>query len=160
MPVSLFSDPNAFRALVLWVTSVSEKICHVYFTTACLSHNVSSCRSQIEAWLSTALLNSQPLLATYPFLPVFSACCFHDFWGRGKFSPFSPSAHTLLLPHPADRGRNGAGDCQQSKRRAVRVWGAALSAVCYALESSLQPSGGPGSIIWETLTGRNRLSLF
>lgn len=94
------------------------------------------------------------------FLPLFSACHFNGFWGKGKFSPFSSSAHGLRLPHPASRGWKGAGDWWQSEGRATCDTAAALSEVCYAPESSLQPSGGPGSIIWDTLTGRNRLSLF
>lgn len=32
--------------------------------------------------------------------------------------------------------------------------------MCYTPERSLPPLGGPGSIIWQTLTGRNKLSLF
>lgn len=145
----------------MWsVISASETIHHIYFTTAYLSDNVSSCRSRREAWLSTALLNSQSLQVTYPFLPLFSACHFNGFSGRGKFSPFSSSAHGLPLPHPTSRGWKGAGDQQQSEGRATCDTAAALSEVCCAPESSLQPSGGPGSIIWDTLTGRNRLSLF
>lgn len=78
---------NALRASVWWLISVSETICHIYFTTAYLSDNVSSCRSLREAWLSTALLNSQSLQVTYPFLPLFSACHFNCFLGSSNSLP-------------------------------------------------------------------------
>lgn len=137
-----------------------KTICHIYFIAAWLSDNISSCRSQREAWLSTALPNSCSLQVTHPFLPLFSACQFNGFLGRGKFAPFSPSVHGHLLPHRTSWDRKGAADWQPSECRATCGIEAALSALCYAPKSPLQPSGGPGSIIWETLTGRNRLSLF
>lgn len=151
----LFSDSNASE---LWVVSFWNNLSYLFH------HCLSFCQyfflqTTRRSLASTAILNSQSLQVTYPFPPWF---CVPFQWllREGKILSLL-SISTWSSSSASFRLRQEESRAPRAKWALRHVWHRSSPFCCVLCpESSLWPSGGPGSITWEPLTGRNRLSLF